>query len=495
MRKIKTLFVLSICLFSVYCEGQNWDYISADFEYDGRQRLKMVEGGFVTMNLKGLDEVSLTKINYDGEFVWETKFSGQTGSDFFELANKDILLVSKPISSQTNIIILDSLGNILTSNILSETTTQNMPFPLSGNSQVILKENGSFALYTSNINLNEINFSIIEFSTNAEISTFKNYSANIEDNDITPEVEGGLDIFGTINNSIEEGFIITSGYPEMVMAKIDSNGDVEWWKFYNYRFIGNLNRNRKAFPISSGFIVVNGRRIIKINNDGDIEWIKNAFFIEGDLVFKNSNEIYGIGGTKEFSITEGEQVREMGIIKFDSTGTLLSSKMFLDNFRSYGGDILLVENNKIIGTRKINCYPCQFSTFEIEEVEVEGIDSLFTGLLLEDTIIGVTDLTYEVTNLLTSIEDIYSENFINSFSVFPNPSFEELNLEIVLPKKNNFKIRIYDSNGKEWFLEEYSDLLSINKSFSILEVPTNVLFVEVILQNQRIAKKVIKVRR
>ena len=92
-------------------------------------------------------------------------------------------------------------------------------------------------------------------------------------------------------------------------------------------------------------------------------------------------------------------------------------------------------------------------------------------------------------NTLTGIE---SENFLNSFSLYPNPASDKLNFELNLTKQQDIQIQLYAIDGSlvasKELLKQYS---TVSSSMDISNVQKGIYIVKIIGETGSITKKLV----
>lgn len=479
--------IFFLCSIPILCYSQGWEYFSTDSGYEGKINLKKINDGYVIMSHKGLKEVILTKIDFDGNQIWEVSFPEQTGGDFFSLSDNSILLITTNTSSEVGLLKIDSIGKVNSINYLKGISSNYIRFPTFGNNQVVMIDKDNYAIYNCQNDVNEIEFSIIKFNENGEIlSNYSYYLNRSEEIDIS----GTMDIFGTINNTIDGGLIITSGFPELLVTKLDSLGNVDWSKYFKHSFTGSWNYNTNGFSIPSGFLIVDGSYILNLDLEGNIQWVKkSSFFIEGDILRNKQNQYYAIGGTKEFPFQQRAKVDSRGFMKFNLEGELLSFNLFPSYHRSYGGAFHITRSNKIIGTGLVNCYPCQLFVFESNEHEIQGIDS--TSYFIDDNIDNVMDIDYEIIDM-SPLQPLIDNHYLKVLQVYPKPNLGLITINIQPAKISQVSITIIDKDGTRILTEDHKTAFLINHDLDIQEVPSGDYFIEIQIDDFKAAIKLIK---
>lgn len=149
--------------------------------------------------------------------------------------------------------------------------------------------------------------------------------------------DGGFVIIGNTE-------LLNSNMVKFVVIKIDSLGNENWKKYYDYD-----TRNSEFSKIKStrnGYILSAADQLIKIDNYGNLLWHKNtadSSLIKG-TVSDNSGQIYTVGNVYH----SGSYKVEASLCKYNQYGDYLWSKKISYGVRDEFTDIIIKDDSDLI---------------------------------------------------------------------------------------------------------------------------------------------------
>jgi hypothetical protein len=138
--------------------------------------------------------------------------------------------------------------------------------------------------------------------------------------------------------------LLNSNIIKFVVMKIDSLGNENWKKYYDYD-----TRNSDFLRISSttnGYVLSAANQIIKIDNNGNLIWQKgsaDSSLIRGTTI-DNFGNIYTVGNVYNIGLNKVEA----SFCKYNQNGDLLWSKNISYSVRDEFIDIIVINNNDLI---------------------------------------------------------------------------------------------------------------------------------------------------
>lgn len=291
-------------------------------------------------------------------------------------------------------------------------------------------------------------------------------------------------IVGTVNFNSSTA-ISSDTMGNIYYAKYDKNGDLLWvklmasteWndqpadikndKFGNFYLIGRIVSNGKIF-------------LKKFDNNGD-QLFSNFYSSTLGLGITSieisaENNVFLTGGFKGTLILDDKTLEsEKGdflLLKLSASGTVLSScRTRKSSEGGVGGLALVVDANE---------------------------NSYVTGFFQASVTFGTSSFTGDVYGqiLITKIKAAevigIKDNTINSsFSIYPNPSGNLVNLSYKGTLEQNFNISINNQLGQNVFTKQYTSQKEITDSFNFSNLSKGIYFVSIKADNINEVRKIV----
>ena len=328
----------------------------------------------------------------------------------------------------------------------------------------------------------------------------------------TPSLESGTCIQETLNHDFVISFAShdTSG-----ILKIDSVGNVLWWKRY---FIYNGVSFNNIFELPTGDYILSGSTakgtpnlsqgaIMRTDSNGDSLWFRDYGGIGEDQFYEAQKTLDGNIIVAGISAPNVSSTYDSYVLKLDLNGDTIWTKRFgtqndgclsisvcSDGGYIVGGTIYYPTNSDMFIT-KLNAYGDSLWTKDFGDST--GSIGYFVrqtndkGYILVgesgagDVYLVKTDSTG---NAILSINELGSQSF--SFNAYPNPATTTLNLTI--SNEEGIKnVRIYNLLG-ECLLHQQLTTNNQQVTLDVSSYAKGVYFVEVQTEEGIMRKKIIK---
>ena len=153
-------------------------------------------------------------------------------------------------------------------------------------------------------------------------------------------------------------------------------------------------------------------------------------------------------------------------------------------FSAAPANITWTEENTGLG--RVPVYAIEQMVFDYTRVTNDGVIYIGThgrGAFKTDQFVGLNE----------NSEDVKSKRFENSFSVYPNPATDRLNLSFETLEQGNVEIQLFDLQGKMILSELYRNLSSdkYNQAIDISNIPNGTYIVRAISGNSVASSKLI----
>lgn len=239
----------------------------------------------------------------------------------------------------------------------------------------------------------------------------------------------------SLEQTADSGFImagskaISSGFYDVLIMKLDMNGDSLWTKLYGEPSVHDWGAY--ALPVDAGGYIISAGRdvpnysknkllIMKIDNSGTFLWEK---IYEGNVrqgisnLKKTTNNDYI--GTGYYLYPNGGG--DLSVVRFNNFGDTLWTRNYNQNASSGGRDIIQTDDQGFI---------------------VSGGSSNFNGFLRDIRVLKLDESGLVQTKEANEVaSNIYIRNFPNPFIAYTNIEFE------ITEPESDAKIQIYNSNG------------------------------------------------
>lgn len=252
--------------------------------------------------------------------------------------------------------------------------------------------------------------------------------------EILPTADGGF-VFSGYSKSDDGDLTINNGAEDIWIVKLDSLGNIEWQKTYG----GSYYDNSYSMDILLDGYIVTGRSlsadgdfynnnggydwsVLKLNQEGDLEWLKTFGTAQGDIpcsVKVKDNGHYVIAGSRaassgDFNPSYGDSDGQ--IIELDEDGNLVWQKNYggsnddylramiqsndngfvavgssysfdidLNNYNG-GGDIWVLKTDSLGNVEWSNNFGGNSADFSNAIIQTEDDGYLITGMTLSDGI-------------------------------------------------------------------------------------------------------------
>jgi hypothetical protein len=342
---------------------------------------------------------------------------------------------------------------------------------------------------------------IAKFDLNGNILTLKLLATHTKPNAIYIDQSGNCYLTGQINHTaVFNSFTLNSlGLRDIFIAKYDPNWNCIWVRqagsngpeseMWDDRgsaiqvspsgsvYVAGSCIDTSAFGtlILPGYIHTEDAFVAKYDTNGVVDWVKrfgNGSDDEGRcLTLDNSENIY-VGGCHVYPITFGSTILpyignfDLFVAKLDSAGNnIWAVNAGGATWNEAANGITLDNNNDVIFTGMF------------DDQAYFGNDTLHCN--------NFTDMYIaKITNPLTSVESLSSPSDI---SIFPNPTSSGIT---IVSGENIKMINVYSVIGEKEYSEKPGN--SYQVSVDLKEFTKGIYLVEIITENGRTAKKIIK---
>ncbi len=297
------------------------------------------------------------------------------------------------------------------------------------------------------------------------------------------------------------GQIYTSNWLPIII-KIDSLGNFQWQKIYGSPISSADYRANVTLTSDGGYAVAywhnsgngGGRiRLLKLDANGNTQWDK--FYLSN---FYSSGGDFGGNVVKIEQLNDGSflmvtpEFNFSGLLKVDANGDSLWFRKYRNvniiedpslPAQNYLFDFIVdpLDNNAIVCAGfVVPIPPADSGTQDIWVIKLDSLGCPFAGC---DTI-GQND---------TGIDQILVSDI--NIVVFPNPTTEYFNLQLLLSKPNQegIVVTLYDINGRESLNQRIiTSETFINERVSISHLPKGLYLLKVDNGKRVITKKVVK---
>ncbi len=458
-------FYLILFLFSqitLYSQPTNewFKYIEGLSSNNGGYSLCSDGNGNVYSTGKLFNEIYVSKYNATGSLIWQKLYNGNINDavDKILLApdGNIVVLGTALVSSNIDMFLykLSPLGDsIWFSNFNASGTHADY------SETMLIDQSGNIYAIGTSMTPSGYNYTTIKYGNNGNLLWYKNYNGAMNGNDISfgLHLDNSNNVY-VVGNAYENN----SGYT-VTTIKYDNSGGLIWSKvidsLFVYKYCSGMDNNSNIYiaGVNNEF----KSRTVKLNSNGNINWIKNDTSSRGEpriLVATNGTSfvtsrnydfasedirttcintngnvvwtsVFGTITYEELPIKiVGESANNIlilaridgisGFLKYTINGQLLW--VYRDTIRTgVAKDITVDQNNNILVTGR-----CSF-----------GNSNIFTAKYSQ--VIGIHPISNEIPKSYS-----LSQNFPNPF----NPSTK---IRFELPNAGNVKITMFDALGKE----------------------------------------------
>jgi hypothetical protein len=295
-----------------------------------------------------------------------------------------------------------------------------------------------------------------------------------------------------IIKTIDAGFLITGenkNYGNDAFAmKIDSSGNLQWYKIYQS---GSYLYYKRILKVANGSFILAGHTytgtaqyccLTKINSNGNIMWNKlyDSTYFVNDCEMRSDSTIL-------FTSFGSNPLMSIGV-KTDLNGNVISSYIFSDSSIFQPVDLNYMNDSSIllIGSYKntvtnsrdgflIKADSLHSTCFTIPFLNITGvpfsttflnINNYFISSAVQDTLITLqiiqdtVNFTYYDLCNLTQFNEILNSK--SCLSVFPNPVTDKLT---ITSKTNEpLEITLFDLTSRKLLQQQFTNSTSINTS-------------------------------
>jgi len=333
-----------------------------------------------------------------------------------------------------------------------------------------------------------------------------------------------ISVFTAIKETPDKGFIIAGNYymycvnnqtnQRGFLLKVDSLGNVEWWKVYN----DVLHLYDIELADDGGYVMLNGyiyNQFTKLDSVGNIQWqiisdtYAGGWAVAGDIAPCGNNEFI-VAKTFENSLGEnGIHTYKINItnhqIIWDTTYNLFYNVQSVSLHQVLGvevnqiGDIVVWATAHVVESKgkrgailKLNS---QGDSLWAKYIVTDSITLLWDDLQLNDLIItddgGFMGVGYQWfgnsgqvmawlfktdANGVIGWEKMVTE--LAEVKVYPNPAYDYINIEFKSPTKGALDLTIYNSVGKMAKSYQLSENREQNR-INISDLESGIYFCEI----------------
>lgn len=444
--------------------------------------VNIVKGTYDDIFLGGVSSQKsiISHLNSLGDTLWSKEYTCPTCpynwlwlEDFIRCADGNLALVGKHYlnssSFNTFIIKIDSLGNLLWENTVSQGLYNN----------ALISEGIDSCLYFTRGNY------LFKTNSSGNLLWSKYFDLTDSINDFyfseIKSTSDGLVIAGTYRNWDTS----SSNVYDLVIIKTDTSGNIVWKKRYDGSIGDELY---SIFPLPNGSFIAAGRTfaegagwldalIIKMDNLGNINWLKTY----GDTSSNQGNSISQISTGElictgysylEYSMPSNANII---LIKTDSIGNPIFIKGYGDSLEQYCYNTIITSNNESItlfksgSTARALLYKIDANgtatCFErTENFTVDSPTFIEQTFPLIITPVSISSYSIPAVSSYTLVFDqeyCYTldvdEFHKNRILVYPNPSYGHINFSGLYGEN---KIEVFDILGKLVFSSEFKETIA-----------------------------------
>lgn len=452
---ISLIFSVALAQFNI---NYNWsyggshndgNYNSHTFEWSSGRFItatsKVSTDGDIT-NFQGLQDIWILMHDSGGNILWQKSFGGSANeypTDLLINKSKEFIIVGTTNSNDGHfnaqdtlgdafIIKTDSIGNMLWVrsfggsglDVFTEVTEDNL-----GNLYVV----GHSSSFDGDVlnNHGDLDYWVLKLDSSGVILWNKSIGGSGREwfPSILYDTTGYIILSGS-SDSNDSSFIITKGYSDAVLVKIDTSGSIQWIKNFGgdmaesavsvvdgiwggYIFTGFAYSNNGDAGLGNGS---SDLWLVKLDTSGNIIWSKRygGSKRESGLKISSSNNHYKVLGNTEsddgdvsgFHYNGSSYRWDMWYLELDSNGDLLWNRCFGSNWDDYEGDLTLLSDGSTLITGSVP--------------EADGDVTFVHGNN------GYLDLW--VVNFSLPINLNYTVLQTDEITVFPNPFFNKVNI-------------------------------------------------------------------
>lgn len=425
------------------------NYNSHTFEWSSGRFItatsKVSTDGDIT-DFQGLQDIWLLMHDSGGNIIWQKSFGGSDNeypTDFLINKSKEFIIVGATNSNDGHfnaqdslgdafIMKTDSIGNLLWVrsyggsglDVFTEVAEDNI-----GNLYVVGHSN-SFDGDVLN-NHGDLDYWVLKLDSSGVILWNKSIGGAGREwfPSILYDTTGYIILSGS-SDSNDSSFIITLGYSDAVLVKIDTSGSIHWIKNYG----GDLAESAVSieYAILDGYVFTgftysnngdaglgNGSSdlwFVKLDTSGNIIWSKRygGSKRESGLKILSSNNHYMVlgntesddGDVSEFHYNGNSYRWDIWYLELDSDGNLLWNRCFGSKWDDYEGDLTLLSDGSTLITGSVP--------------EADGDVTFVHGNN------GYLDLWVVNFNAPVNIQQELTEKYF--LKVFPNPFSDLVNI-------------------------------------------------------------------
>ncbi len=332
----------------------------------------------------------------------------------------------------------------------------------------------------------------------------------------------GNDIATAVVEMPDHGFLITGftdgfgfGGNTPLLLRTDSAGIVQWIKTYHLPQWSSP-KNSRAYDIIEGFsgdyliagqeccgFIGDGRHFVfDVDSLGNPFWMKDYQFNSGASsarsIIKTPDGKFLVGGIYSWGSTLLLKINTLGAVSWDYTynsgegyeikGTPGNQCVFTGYEAAAGDFKMFLIKPRLNGT--LNCQSNPTFTAMTSNITPTIASQTFSSTmtnfnLIDSCIVSTSGISYTTLCINTGIENIEDAN---SFSVYPNPAANQVDVEFNQILSNG-KIQVFDIFGKQ-LLEE--NIVNESKHAINLEnISNGTYFIKVLDENYYYCRKIV----
>jgi len=406
-------------------------------------------------NILILNNLQSSVINIDSNGVvrWAKQFDQQINTSTISKFNNDIVItgfIADPDDDRNTILIkMDSAGNVIKSDYLSFSPDDTGAGETFVPADVLIENDSTIVLagnYNGTVNCTFVSKLDNQFNVKKLLVFHYNYLL--------------LKVKSVVSNNNFGYLIAGEDLMNAFFCNIDSGLNITWYKKYSDGFNNSqkfINANNDYFLVSNYGVAYSDdfdNYILKINSSGTITMSKTV----GDDVYHYSFvDILQVDDNKYFllntsnsniaaNLIAGQQQNDILLFSIDSTGATSPA----------------IPNNLVISTDSVDNVSIVNYTFTRHD----------TLLSLSNISITANDVnsTFNSTDCVGVGIDSYDKT-MNSISIFPNPNFGTVNIQVKNATEEEIQVEIYNSHGQLIIDDQYDkvsddQVIQINNQFA-----------------------------